>query len=437
MSEADLLEMYFYGMPNPLLEGSDKLAELLQSIDAHAGELKPDQISVGKQTAEYSVAAAQQLLARQNAKKMVTLVMRRERDPEVSWRCSFLGQSGPPGLWLLLMAPLAYFSIDSEARSRAFVDLVRAIATVCPPQYGWAHQQADLALSDNPARTDPFAPKQLNEIYWLNVLGAQMVRKLGAKRVRSTPDVTIEELPDGGALLLSRPTPVDFASDDARQVQARALAHLRKDVQFDEALARLRARSAQSMPTKSWDADLSPALESIMRYVPFERRQQETERFNAYRPPEVSEQRPLAEALPADVDDEAAAIREYSSGYAEQLAMLLHDKVPEVMQSSAESLPLIDSFLYRMNYPAQYSREQLDTTIAPSLGGYLGQVLVKRLGGRWIPRRNPLEAQVVVGDRVWLPFLRASRMLQSQQSILDHSLTQLYRVAERAQHSQS
>lgn len=435
MSEGDFLETYVYGMTNPLAEGPNKLAELLGCVDAHAGELMPDQASVGKQTVDYSLAAAQQLLARQNAERMVTLVLSQRSDPRLFYRFSFMGQAKPPGLWLWLMVPFDYFSAapDPNARSSQFVALVRAIATVCSPQYGWAHHQADIALSDNPARTDPFGPKQVNEIYWLNLLGAPLVRKLGAKRVRSTPRVTLDELPDGSVLLLTRPTPVDFASDEARTAQARALAHLHKNIQYDAALARLRARSAQSMPSRSWDPDISPVLDSIIEYVSFEQRQQEVERFNAYRPPAVSEWRPLAEALPSDVADEVATSREYASLYAEQLAMLLHDKVPAVMQTSAESLPLIDAFMYRMNYPAQFSGAQIDDKLVPAIGGYLGSVLVRRLGGRWIPRRNLDEAQVVIGDRVWLPFLRARHLLQSQQSVLDFSMTQLYREAEREQ----
>ncbi|MFL5353943.1 hypothetical protein [Archangium sp.] len=38
---------------------------------------------------------------------------------------------------------------------------------------------------------------------------------------------------------------------------------------------------------------------------------------------------------------------------------------------------------------------------------------------------NPL------GDRAWLPMLRARNYLRSCESLLDHSLTYLYRVAER------
>jgi len=65
------------------------------------------------------------------------------------------------------------------------------------------------------------------------------------------------------------------------------------------------------------------------------------------------------------------------------------------------------------------------------VGAYLGQVLVHHLGGRWIPRKELMETGVRVGHRVWLPFVRAHRYMSSCESLLDYSLTQLYREAER------
>ncbi|ATB40413.1 hypothetical protein CYFUS_005862 [Cystobacter fuscus] len=38
---------------------------------------------------------------------------------------------------------------------------------------------------------------------------------------------------------------------------------------------------------------------------------------------------------------------------------------------------------------------------------------------------------MLVGNRVWLPFVRARNYMRSRQSLLDYSLTYLYRMAER------
>jgi hypothetical protein len=59
------------------------------------------------------------------------------------------------------------------------------------------------------------------------------------------------------------------------------------------------------------------------------------------------------------------------------------------------------------------------------------------LGGRWVPRRNWEESMVVVGDRAWLPFLRARHALQGREAPLDYSCTQLFRVAQRLARAQA
>jgi len=87
------------------------------------------------------------------------------------------------------------------------------------------------------------------------------------------------------------------------------------------------------------------------------------------------------------------------------------------------------SRLERENFPERYRRDVLETHTAPALGAYLGGMLVRHLGGVWVPRQKLEESQVLVGQRVWLPFLRARRYMQSRQSLLDYSLTQFFREA--------
>ncbi|AKQ68209.1 hypothetical protein A176_005121 [Myxococcus hansupus] len=58
-------------------------------------------------------------------------------------------------------------------------------------------------------------------------------------------------------------------------------------------------------------------------------------------------------------------------------------------------------------------------------------MLVRRLGGPWVLRQEMEESQVRVGTRVWLPFLRARRYMQSRESLLAYSLTQFFKEAER------
>jgi hypothetical protein len=54
----------------------------------------------------------------------------------------------------------------------------------------------------------------------------------------------------------------------------------------------------------------------------------------------------------------------------------------------------------------------------PSLGALLARMMVTELGGRWQPRRNLEQTQVILGDRAWLPFLRVNHFVQSRSSAM-------------------
>jgi hypothetical protein len=163
-----------------------------------------------------------------------------------------------------------------------------------------------------------------------------------------------------------------------------------------------------------------------------DKKRQEIERLNRYRPPPPSEWLPAREAPTSDVPDVAEAIRLYEHQYAEQLAALLHE-VPSVMGASPESLPEIDYFLWWRGWGPRLPTAEKELLIT-SMGAYLGMLLVHKLGGRWVPRRNLDEAAVIVGGRAWLPFLRARHHVQSRQAALDCSLTQFFRQAQRLLH---
>ena len=90
----------------------------------------------------------------------------------------------------------------------------------------------------------------------------------------------------------------------------------------------------------------------------------------------------------------------------------------------------MDYHLWHNGWGKRLPDEEKELLI-PALGAWLGMFLVHSLGGRWVPRRALDEAAVVVGDRAWLPFLRARHALQGRDAPLDFSCSQLFRVASR------
>ena len=159
-------------------------------------------------------------------------------------------------------------------------------------------------------------------------------------------------------------------------------------------------------------------------------RQRKVAELNAWQPPEPEEWLPADAALPSDVGNPERVLEQYSL-HAEHLVAMVHTDVPSILEGAPGSLTDVDFYYWREDYPKTRLREVLDEHVVPAVGAYLGQVLVHHLGGRWIPRKRLMEAGVLVGNRVWLPFVRAQRYLRSCQSLLDYSLTQLYREAER------
>jgi hypothetical protein len=336
----------------------------------------------------------------------------------------------------LNVKPLSFFA-EAE-RCRQFVELVRAWASSYPvSSHASAHSADDAELAGFPdfgrdertARRDGF--DKIYEVCWLNVFGPKLVESVGRERMLSTPAHRVEELPNGSVLLVLWPTPADFASEEARLAQARAHVHLRPDLDYGTVLRTLRERSATLAPVEPrFPPDLAPLLSRVVDSAAIHERQRRIAEFNAWQPPEPEEWLPADAAPPSDVKDPARALEHYSY-LAERLVALLHTKVPSVFEATPESLTDVDFQFWREDFPQVFERHTIDEHAVPAVGAYLGEVLVRHLGGQWIPRQKLEEAQVRVGTRVWLPFLRAHRYMRSTQALLDYSLTQLYRAAER------
>jgi hypothetical protein len=315
--------------------------------------------------------------------------------------------------------------------------MVRTWASHYPVTHAAAHSVADRGLADSPlfgrdmesSIRDGF--DKIYEVFWLNVFGPKLVESVGRERMLSTPAWRVEELPNGCVLLVTRPTAADFASEEARLAQARAHVHLRPDLDFDTVLRTLRERSAALAPMEPrFHPDVAPLLSRVVEGAAIHERQRKIAEFNAWQPPEPEEWRPASASLPPDVEDPERALEHYSN-LAELLVALLHTEVPSVFDPTPESLTDTDFYFWREDFPTRRQREAIEERAVPAIGAYLGQVLVQHLGGRWIPRQKLEEAQVLVGPRVWFPFVRARHYMRSRQSLLDYSLIRLYRVAER------
>ncbi|NRD60917.1 hypothetical protein HRD49_04070 [Corallococcus exiguus] len=431
----DNLLLSFNGACNTLADHNGELAPLLTALESGAGPWMPD-ITQGKRRQPYTRTAVVKALTESRDERTTSVGLHRTTGPKLDMEILLRFPPLPPSLRIWIdVNPIDLFA--EEARCQAFVEMVRAWAIHYPVTHASAHSLADKELADFPnfgrdnetTFRDGF--DKVYEVCWLNVFGSKLVDTVGRERMRSTPAHRVEELPDGAILLVTWPTAADFASEAARVAQARAWVHLRPDLDFDTVMAILRERSATLAPVEPRFApDVAALLSRLPEYVSLAQHQRRIAELNAYVPPEPEEWLPLSAALPSDVADPKAALDQYAY-FAERLVALLHTPVPSVFKASPESLTDIDFHFWKETFPDTFERHNIDAIAVPAVGAYLGEVLVKHLGGQWLPRKQWMEAQVRVGDRVWLPFARAHRYMRSTQALLDHSLTQLYRVAER------
>jgi hypothetical protein len=433
--EEDSLRLDFKGSFDPQTARESELEAFLQVLEAYAGEWMPDVVK-GKRQRKYTRAAVLRALEERGDERYTHCGLYHAQWPAVEM---LLGLYLPPLLprleIVLNVKTLSFFS--EVERCRRFVEMVRAWASRYPVPHAVAHSADDMELADFPSfgrddktrRRDGF--DRIYEVCWLNVFGSKLVEAVGRERMLSTPAHRVEELPNGSVLLVTWPTVADFASKEARLAQARAHAHLRPDLDFDTLLRTLHERSAKLAPVEPrFHPDLAPLLSRVVDRAASHERQRRIAELNAWHPPEPEEWCPADSALPPDVADPERSLQYYRD-LAEHLVALLHAQVPSVFAATPESLTDADFYFWREEFPTSRLREAIDEHAVPAIGAYLGEVLVRHLGGRWIPRQRLEEAHVLVGHRAWFPFARARHYMHSRQALLDSSLTYLYRVAER------
>jgi hypothetical protein len=431
----DRLTLNFEGSFDQHAAWESELAPFFQALEEYAGEWMPNVVE-GKRQRKYARAAIWKALEEKRREKGTTIGLYRTKSPALDMTVRLYFPPLPPEFHITVrIQPLSLFA--EQERCRKFVDMVRAWAAHYPVTHASAHSMADEELTDAPTfgrdnetwYRDGF--DKLYEVFWLNVFGPKLVETVGRERMLSTPAHRVEALPNGSVLLVTWPTAADFADEQARHAQARAHVHLRPDLEFDTVLRILHERSATLAPVEPrFHPDMAPLLLRTLDRAALSKRERRIAELNAWQPPEPDEWLPAGAALPPDVEDMERA-REHYGYLAEHLVALLHSEVPSVFKETPESLTDTDFYFWREEFPTSRLRENIDALAVPAIGAYLGEVLVRNLGGQWLPRKKLEEAQVLVGQRVWLPFVRAQRYMRSRQSLLDYSLTQLYRVAER------
>ncbi|WNZ64011.1 hypothetical protein QEG98_10130 [Myxococcus sp. MxC21-1] len=433
LNKADGLSFTFEGSFDATVGVERALTPLVDTLEKHAEGWMPTIVKSDRKR-KYSREAVWRALEERSDEHGSIIGLFRSENPAVSLVFDLVLEQAQSSVHASLdVQPIQFFSgVDA---CRTLVAVSRAWAAQYPVSYASAHSIADEQLAGSPSfgRNDEQVRKdgfnKIYELFWLNIFGPKLVESVGRERMLSTPAHLVEELPNGSVLVVLWPTASEFASEEARVVQARAHVHLRPDLDFDTVLRTLRERSAALVPVEPrFHPDVAPFLSRLPDEFAISERQRKIAELNAFRPPVPEEWLPVAH--PSDVANPERVLESYGD-LSEGLVAALHTKVPSIMDETAESLTDLDFYFWQENFPERYTRELIDSHTAPALGAYLGDVLVRRLSGTWVLRQKVEESQVRVGKRVWLPFLRARRYMQSRQSLLDYSLTQFFHEVSR------
>jgi hypothetical protein len=104
---------------------------------------------------------------------------------------------------------------------------------------------------------------------------------------------------------------------------------------------------------------------------------------------------------------------------AEQLVIFLHNHIENIFSFSLSVLESLDTFFVDHPQQLEYNKEHLYKEFIPSLGAYLGEVLVRELGGEWIRREPLLKSDIKINGKEISTFLFAYRVVYENEKILN------------------
>jgi hypothetical protein len=397
-NKEDGLELELHFPPSAMDPGFERLDEMLEIIESTGEEFRPKKMSLRRRKLKYS---------RQKL---------RERLHEGTFRkhTSFGGYENDLTSVVLRVYPFSVFAEPGKAEERAghMVNLARALASRFPVTAGFAHNGTDALLDMNEEQMRARDPENVERVYWLNLYGPRMVEQLGRQRVLSTPAFLLEELPGGAVLWLTRPTPADFASEEARFAQARALVHLRPELKLEDTLATLRRRSLAFVPVEPrFDPDIADLLTLTLQRSGLQTKHWDVERLVPPGSPGAASRcsrRPRGHP-PLRAPVRRATRRDPAYGGA------FGDRWLPRVPTGDRLLPVVE----RLGPPVPRGRARASHHLAGRLPGH----------GAGAPPGRAMGAEAQAR--------RGRRRGGSRQAVLDFSLTQLYRQALRLSHGAS
>ena len=185
-------------------------------------------------------------------------------------------------------------------------------------------------------------------IYWANLFGSQYVEFFGRDRLYSVPAYYREKLHDGGLLVLTAPSPLDYQQPEVLTVQEAIIDHLGRDAFFERANPTKPCRA----PTFTFEQLPYGGLAGPIAYDP----------------------------IRLVIPDAHKFITE-----APKLADQFVQRLKGELDFSAESLRRVDRFvLLRSRGRSQAWIDEPWSQLIREVAAYYGEVLTRELHGQWL-----------------------------------------------------
>jgi hypothetical protein len=184
-------------------------------------------------------------------------------------------------------------------------------------------------------------------IYWANFFGPLYVAFFGREKFQSVPAYYKEELPDGGVLLLTAPSPLDYGRSQVHALEEAIIDHLGREAFFEK-------RSPQK-PCRTPQFTFLQGIGAAS--------------------PELTAHDPVVQAIPEPQRFIHDAL---------QLAAALTARTGGSLDYSPESLQRVDDFILQWSSgnPEPWTEDQ-GHQLLQELTAYYGEVVRRHLSGEW------------------------------------------------------
>jgi hypothetical protein len=245
-------------------------------------------------------------------------------------------------------------------------------------------------------------------VYWLTLFGKPLVKHFGRKKLESLPAHQVLDFGDNGLGLMLSESPSDPGLSERLQRDQEIISKLGSQYFFDmhnpqagcEAIPGVTegkegsAESAQPEPAKA-TAPEPPAR---------------TDPTSILSLTEFKNQTVLSpDGDPVEKPDELAT----------RFIAMMHMEVKEVSAPSRAALKALDKYFARHPQREEYKPEHLLKEFIPALGGYLGEVLIKELGGKWQVKDKVLKSVVKLKGAEIAPFNIAYKVVFEDATLSD------------------